>query len=756
MFKEDVIEYAVRDIKVLREFSTSKRDLAKFGFPSGSRVLTPKGPSWVIGEYQNSLYFHIDGDTGASKWGTYRDVDFRRHNFKLLSSPVGNTQELVDLYFQRPLSTQTTFSSANPSSRTSQQLLATFLQDGLYSDVTFYLPRIILQGEKDLSDSEKLMDSLIKFHTMPRESMFCTKYVEKNISNRKVAKLNDEKVGDTMVNLRPISYNHDNIDSYESENQHPNAITHSQENTSENDDNDDNNDNDDNDEEGYNSSKQLSTRRSNVSMSRVKEHDNTLKNGDSILQKQKRVLDNQQEQLSKIHQIKRSYHELKPKDDNATLSATPATVKAKTLTKTSMFDNKDTPFEQYEETIPDDYGHVHAHKILLAMNSTFFHNLFSFPNEQNIRGFNNQPSIFILDGIAVRTFRFIVTYLYQINATTIPFPPYLAIDVALAAQFLCLDHLVERAALALVDAISEENVVFLFSFADALDMEKLKAKCLNFCFNTLDSTEIHRRCSIYSANGGSTEIILKLMFEISEDRKRARDEAILHSAESETRRQVTTRQTPPPSNPDSPLMRVQVPTTRINLQNTTALHRNTSSDSDSPSSSSPRSPLQPISTVSPLSQSASVSPSSTASISPILNISRFMTANMNPNIGTNSVATVGAGPAALSLAGLTRLSNIVGFNDARASTSTGTGTRTGNSTFPVQPSTGINTGTSASRNASLDVGTTGIAIDAPMRTPQQASQQTQNNVHRGQENVLNTSNTPSTSPVAENNSNRNM
>jgi len=47
----------------------------RYGFMSGARVHTPKGSATVIGLYDNFLWFHIDGDRGASYWDNCKSYE---------------------------------------------------------------------------------------------------------------------------------------------------------------------------------------------------------------------------------------------------------------------------------------------------------------------------------------------------------------------------------------------------------------------------------------------------------------------------------------------------------------------------------------------------------------------------------------------------------------------------------------------------------------------------------------------------------
>lgn len=83
------VQYRTRggDIK---NFLTDAATCRPFGFYPGQRVLTVRGPAWVIGCHGTppELYFHIDGDLGASKWTNYKEADFVQRNFTVIMNPV--------------------------------------------------------------------------------------------------------------------------------------------------------------------------------------------------------------------------------------------------------------------------------------------------------------------------------------------------------------------------------------------------------------------------------------------------------------------------------------------------------------------------------------------------------------------------------------------------------------------------------------------------------------------------------------------
>lgn len=140
---------------------------------------------------------------------------------------------------------------------------------------------------------------------------------------------------------------------------------------------------------------------------------------------------------------------------------------------------------------------------------------------------------YVIDNVPARVFRYIVAFLYQSEDSVPPLAPSLAVDVALAADYFALDRVTAHADKTLGKAISPENVLFLFSFADAMGMEALKVQCLRYAFDLMDSADIHAQSLMYVANGGSTEVLCKLMFEISLDRKRAREDSSSAGAERE-------------------------------------------------------------------------------------------------------------------------------------------------------------------------------------------------------------------------------
>lgn len=68
-------------------FDTTFERCAPFGFFTGERVKTPKGPATVVGvSPKGHLFFHVDRDIGASFWGKCKTRDdFVRRGFVLLS-----------------------------------------------------------------------------------------------------------------------------------------------------------------------------------------------------------------------------------------------------------------------------------------------------------------------------------------------------------------------------------------------------------------------------------------------------------------------------------------------------------------------------------------------------------------------------------------------------------------------------------------------------------------------------------------------
>ncbi|EGC31787.1 hypothetical protein DICPUDRAFT_82343 [Dictyostelium purpureum] len=70
----DIFQYKTKD-GTLIDFDVSRQSCEKYGFFAGSRVMTPKGVGTVIGVYQNNLWFHIEGDEGASFWDNGKDYE---------------------------------------------------------------------------------------------------------------------------------------------------------------------------------------------------------------------------------------------------------------------------------------------------------------------------------------------------------------------------------------------------------------------------------------------------------------------------------------------------------------------------------------------------------------------------------------------------------------------------------------------------------------------------------------------------------
>ena len=71
---------------VEKTFTCLPESCVPFGFFVGERVLTPKGAAFVVGVFEQDLYFMIDGDRGASKWSNYKKAEFEGRGFVLLFS----------------------------------------------------------------------------------------------------------------------------------------------------------------------------------------------------------------------------------------------------------------------------------------------------------------------------------------------------------------------------------------------------------------------------------------------------------------------------------------------------------------------------------------------------------------------------------------------------------------------------------------------------------------------------------------------
>ncbi|MEA2091737.1 MAG: hypothetical protein U9O83_05160, partial [Campylobacterota bacterium] len=85
---DDIVQHPLRDGSMGR-FKTTLAACSPFGFYCSQRVQTRNGPAKVVGvsEVDGNLYFHVDGDSGASYWKIMDKEEFERRGFKLLSVP---------------------------------------------------------------------------------------------------------------------------------------------------------------------------------------------------------------------------------------------------------------------------------------------------------------------------------------------------------------------------------------------------------------------------------------------------------------------------------------------------------------------------------------------------------------------------------------------------------------------------------------------------------------------------------------------
>jgi len=85
--ENSIVQYMAKSGDVF-DFDTSQAACEKWGFFAGSRVMTPRGTATVIGVCQGFLWFHVDGDRGASYWDnckTYEDL--LHNNFHIWQAP---------------------------------------------------------------------------------------------------------------------------------------------------------------------------------------------------------------------------------------------------------------------------------------------------------------------------------------------------------------------------------------------------------------------------------------------------------------------------------------------------------------------------------------------------------------------------------------------------------------------------------------------------------------------------------------------
>lgn len=69
-----ILEYITKTEEVYT-FDISTETCSQYGFFHGDRVQTPRGPATIIGIHDYHVWFHIDGDRGASFWDGYRSYE---------------------------------------------------------------------------------------------------------------------------------------------------------------------------------------------------------------------------------------------------------------------------------------------------------------------------------------------------------------------------------------------------------------------------------------------------------------------------------------------------------------------------------------------------------------------------------------------------------------------------------------------------------------------------------------------------------
>jgi len=140
------LEYRLRSNTDMT-FDISEKSCAPFGFYFGERVRVKNVQcAWVVGVSCGNLFFHIDGDVGASYYASFKKEEFERDGFELISPRLFQKR-------QKP-----------PETHFAPQL-AQLMEDSKFSDVTF------LVGESEVNISAH--KAILVCRSSYFKSMFC-------------------------------------------------------------------------------------------------------------------------------------------------------------------------------------------------------------------------------------------------------------------------------------------------------------------------------------------------------------------------------------------------------------------------------------------------------------------------------------------------------------------------------------------------------------------------------------------------------
>lgn len=85
--------YKLNDGKIV-EFDISRKACHPFGFYHGDIIETPWGDkAIVIGVYQENLWYHKNGLTGAQYSNSYKSTDFKNAGYKLIGRATAIKEE---------------------------------------------------------------------------------------------------------------------------------------------------------------------------------------------------------------------------------------------------------------------------------------------------------------------------------------------------------------------------------------------------------------------------------------------------------------------------------------------------------------------------------------------------------------------------------------------------------------------------------------------------------------------------------------
>jgi len=160
---------------------------------------------------------------------------------------------------------------------------------------------------------------------------------------------------------------------------------------------------------------------------------------------------------------------------------------------------------------------IYGHKAILSTRSEYFRAMFATPTIEQ-----QQMQIHI-DGVDYRTFLAMIKFIYtnKVEVKSLDAAAYLLF----AAEMFLLDNLREYCARVLAQRISESEVLPILALAERFKLSQLKQTCIRYALDQMDSATLQSELEIFVKSGNSTLVCELIIQAALQARKRIRTDS---------------------------------------------------------------------------------------------------------------------------------------------------------------------------------------------------------------------------------------